>query len=109
MNDEQIIRIAAECVRIGVEVERESQAAIRLKLDRRIQNQRKALRQNWEVVEMRASYKHLPKEVRSRMLAGWCKAVNARDAYKRAYVRMTKLSIFLICALVVQTIFLLAR
>lgn len=29
----------------------------RLKLDRRIRNQRLALRLNWEIIEMRASYK----------------------------------------------------
>lgn len=31
--------------------------AERLKLDRRIHNQRRALRENWEIIEMRASYK----------------------------------------------------
>lgn len=45
------------------------------KLERRIHNQRVALRQNWEIVEMRASYKVMPKEVRSRMLAGWARAI----------------------------------
>lgn len=44
------------------------------RLARRIHNQRVALRQNWEIVEMRAGYKHMPKEVRSRMLAGWGRA-----------------------------------
>lgn len=31
--------------------------AERLKLDRRIHNQRVALRENWEIIEMRASHK----------------------------------------------------
>jgi hypothetical protein len=43
------------------------------RLERRIHNQRIALRQNWEIVEMRSGFAQ-PKEVRSRLLAGWCRA-----------------------------------
>ena len=55
-----------------LELENGRLRAERLKLDKRIHNQRVNLRRNWEIVEMRANYKALPPEVRSRFLKGWC-------------------------------------
>ena len=47
----------------------------RLKVDRRIHNQRVALRMNWEIMEMRAQNRPiLSKDVRSRRLAAWGQA-----------------------------------
>lgn len=54
----------------------------RLILDRRIHNQRRALRENWTIVEMRAGYKSLPTEVRSRMLSAWGRTARALHATK---------------------------
>lgn len=51
----------------------EKQARI-LKLEHRIHNQRVALRENWQIVEMRAHFTRWPTEVRSRFLAGWSRA-----------------------------------
>jgi len=57
----------------------------RLKLDRRIHNQRRALRENWEILEMRNGHR-MREEVRSRMLKYWCAAagrVNELEAKLR--------------------------
>jgi hypothetical protein len=50
----------------------ERQERIR-RLERRIHNQRVALRKDWQIVDMRTGLAQ-PKEVRSRLLAGWCRA-----------------------------------
>jgi len=46
----------------------------RLKLDRRIHNQRRALRENWEIIEMRAQYKRAwyPSKLLTSMLRKHC-------------------------------------
>lgn len=46
--DAQVCKLSDENERLRAE---------RLKLDRRIRNQRAALRKNWEIIEMRAEYK----------------------------------------------------
>lgn len=53
------------------------------KLERRIRKQRVALRENWEIVEMRAGYKHLPEAVASRMLRAWCARARECDKLKK--------------------------
>jgi PleD family two-component response regulator len=53
------------------------------RLERRIHNQRVALRQNWQIVDMRTGLAQ-PKEVRSRLLAGWSRASReARELRER--------------------------
>lgn len=54
----------------------------RLDLDRRIHNQRRANRDTWDILEMRAAYKHLPKDVGSRMMRGWCAATRELSELK---------------------------
>lgn len=69
--ERELAEARAECMRLRAE---------RLNLDRRIHNQRVALRQNWMIVDMRAG--HLRnKEVRSKYLGYWAKAeAKAREA-----------------------------
>lgn len=66
-----------------LEAKIEAMKAERLKLDRRIRNQRKAWRSTWEILEMRAGYKRMPEEVRSRMLKAWCARANECNRLKR--------------------------
>lgn len=68
------------------------------RLARRIHNQRVALRQNWEIVEMRSGFA-VRSEVRSRMLASATK--HARDA-REAKAALTTL-IFMLTLLGAST------
>lgn len=65
-------------------LERAVVAGERIKrLERRIHNQRVALRRDWQIVDMRTGLAQ-PKEVRSRLLAGWCRASHeARELRER--------------------------
>lgn len=63
---EYIIRLEAEVDRLRAE---------RLKLDRRIHNQRHACRLTWEAIETRNGWRIHTQEVRSKMLKYWCGAV----------------------------------
>lgn len=57
--------------------------AERLKLDRRIHNQRHACRLTWETVEMRNGWRIHTKEVRSRMLEYWSAAARELHELKK--------------------------
>jgi hypothetical protein len=59
------------------------------KLERRIHNQRVALRNNWEIIEMRASYPNR-EEVRSRMLASALKWRNEAEKLKKLLAEVTQ-------------------
>ena len=72
----QLVELANFAARLqealaAVEAERDRERATRLKLDKRIHNQRVALRQNWEIVEMRANFSRRS-NTRSRLLAIAC-------------------------------------
>ena len=60
-----IARLEAEVDRLRAE---------RLKLDRRIHNQRHACRLTWDTIEMRNDWRIHTQEVRSKMLKYWCAA-----------------------------------
>lgn len=61
------------------------------KLERRIRKQRVALREHWEIVEMRAGYKRIPSDVRSRMLAAWCRTNIERNRLAAEVARLQAL------------------
>lgn len=67
----------------GLETENERLKAERLKLDRRIHNQRVALRETWETVEMRNGWRIHTQEVRSKMLKYWCAAARELKELKQ--------------------------